>query len=253
MVCWRRWKGKRAGLTADEISGNIFAINFAGHDMIVIALHFALTLLAAHQDVQEWMHEDIIAVFGEPGNDEWAYGAFTKLNRCHAVFLETLRLFVPITGVPKMSTKRAVNLQVGDQTVPILPDIEAFPNLLGIQTDARYWGRALRVAAVAVDSTLWGSWRGRAKCVGEKFSQVEGVAVLARLLHHHQLRVERDDWETGEDAKARTLGRLNDVNNNSLLRMNHAERLKLQNEYNVAMFVALFEIPNFESTFSIRI
>ncbi|GAW24572.1 hypothetical protein ANO14919_141590 [Xylariales sp. No.14919] len=238
-------KGKRAGLSADEILGNIFAINFAGHDTILIALHFSLTLLAANPDVQEWVREEIITVFEGSGDDEWAYSAFTKLNRCHAVFLETLRLFAPITGVPKMSTKRAVNLQVGDQAVPIPPGIEVFPILLGIQTDAQYWGAEPyewrpsrwipRPGAVGEEELLvplkgtffpWSD--GPQNCVGKKFSEVEGVAVLARLFHHHELRLERDDRESDHDAKARAVGCVNDVNNNLLLRMNHPEQLKLQ-------------------------
>ncbi|KAI1770639.1 hypothetical protein F4818DRAFT_446052 [Hypoxylon cercidicola] len=53
-------KTKTCGLLAGGILGNIFAVNFAGHDTVLITLHFALTLLAANTDIQEWLHEEIV-------------------------------------------------------------------------------------------------------------------------------------------------------------------------------------------------
>ncbi|KAI0398831.1 putative cytochrome P450 [Xylaria palmicola] len=239
---------RRANLSADEILGNIFAINFAGHDTVLIALTFALILLAANPDVQGWMKEEIMAVFGG-GNSisyhEWGYDEFPKLIRCHAVFLETLRLFAPITGVPKMATERPTSLQVGDYFISISPGVEVFPVLLGIQTDSRYWGEdsyewrpmrwILHSGTIGKEELLtprkgtffpWSD--GPQNCVGKKFSIVEGVAVLARLFHQHGLRVRKEDNETEEEARRRAQDCADDVNYNLLLRMNHPERVKLQ-------------------------
>ncbi|KAI0382414.1 putative cytochrome P450 [Hypomontagnella monticulosa] len=238
-------KAKKGGLSAEEILGNIFAINFAGHDTVLIALNFALTLLAAHPDVRDWLREEIVAVFGgrDRGGDEWAYEQFPKLVRCQAVFLETLRLFPPITGVPKIATERATSLKVGDQVVPIPSGIEVFPLLLGVQTDARYWGPdpyewrpsrwILRPGAhldeelLAPRKGIFFPWsEGPQNCVGKKFSTVEGVAVLAQLFHGHHLYVERENDETEAEARKRAIDCANDVNYNLLLRMNHPERVK---------------------------
>ncbi|CAJ2512846.1 Uu.00g009650.m01.CDS01 [Anthostomella pinea] len=237
-------RAKRGGLSADEILGNTFAINFAGHDTILIALSFALTLLVANPDIQEWLHEESVAV-AEDGDDGWHYSAFAKLNRCHAVILETLRLFAPITGLPKIASERARELQVGDRVIPVPPGIGVFPVLLGIQTDARYWGTdpyqwrpsrwILNPGTTTGDERLlvprkgtffpWSD--GPQNCVGKKLSMVEGVAVLARLFHRHRLRVERGVGETDAQARERTRDCADDVNYNLLLRMNHPERLRL--------------------------
>ncbi|KAI5866716.1 putative cytochrome P450 [Durotheca rogersii] len=245
-------KAKRRGLSADEILGNIFAINFAGHDTVLITLTFALTLLAAHPDVQEWLYEEIATVLGGRGlgggaldYDEWDYNVFPQLNRCHAVFLETLRLFAPITAVPKMAAiSGATSLQAGDQAVLIPPGVEVYPALLGIQTDARYWGAEphewrpsrwiLRPGTVAEEELLvprkgtffpWSD--GPLNCVGKKFSTVEGVAVLARLFHGHRLRLEQASGETEVQARKRARECAEYVNYNLLLRMNHPERVRL--------------------------
>ncbi|KJZ77353.1 hypothetical protein HIM_03077 [Hirsutella minnesotensis 3608] len=236
-------KAKKGGLSADEILGNVFAINFAGHDTVLIALTFALTLLAAHPDVQEWLHQEITTVSRGIPVDDWDYSLFPKLNRCHAAFLETLRLFAPITGVPKVSSEKAPSLRVGDRILAIPPGIEIFPVLLGNQTDPRYWEQPhewrpsrwiLRPGVVADEELLtprkgtffpWSD--GPQNCVGKKFSQVEGVAVLARLFHRHRLRLETEAGETERQARNRARDCANDVNFTMLLRMNHPERVRL--------------------------
>ncbi|KAI1173443.1 putative cytochrome P450 [Nemania sp. FL0916] len=240
-------KVKRGALSADEILGNVFAINFAGHDTVMIALTFALMLLSANPDVQEWLSEEITTIIGKERyleSYDWSYDEFPKLVRCQAVFFETLRLFAPITGVPKLATERATNLQVGDRLISIPPGTEIFPILLGIQTDARYWGEdsyewrpkrwVLHAGIIGKEELLvprkgtffpWSD--GPQNCVGKKFSIVEGVAVLARLFHQHRLRLLENDDETEAEARKRALDCVDDVNYNLLLRMNHPERIKM--------------------------
>ncbi|KAJ8069484.1 hypothetical protein OCU04_003137 [Sclerotinia nivalis] len=57
---------KQYVLTEQEIFGNMFVFNFAGHDTISITLCYAINLLAAHPDVQEWLSEKINAVSSNP-------------------------------------------------------------------------------------------------------------------------------------------------------------------------------------------
>ena len=81
------------GLTVDEIFGNIFVINFAGHDTTANTLAFAALLLAAYPDVQDWVAEELRAVFGkEQGRDkacpDWDYNEiFPRLLRCRTVLV----------------------------------------------------------------------------------------------------------------------------------------------------------------------
>lgn len=240
-------QAKRGCLLANEILGNIFAINFAGHDTVLIALTFALTLLSAQPDIQEWLYEEVTTVLERrgPASDEWNYDAFPKLHRCQAVFLETLRLFPPITSVPKMTSEQTTSLQVGDRVVLIPPRIEVFPAILGIQTDARFWGTdsdewrpsrwILHPGAVEYEELLvprrgtFSPWSdGPQNCVGKKFSMVEGVAVLAYIFHGHRLRLGKSEGETEAQARKRARDCADDVNYNLLLRMNHPERVRLE-------------------------
>jgi hypothetical protein len=76
------------GLSVDEIFGNIFVINFAGHDTTANTLAFSILLLAAYPGVQSWLAEEVAReTYGvEPEN--WKYNElFPRLVRTQAVMV----------------------------------------------------------------------------------------------------------------------------------------------------------------------
>jgi len=75
------------GLSVEEIFGNIFVIDFAGHDTTANTLAFAMFLLATEPIVQEWVAGGGVnqAITAE---DDWEYDRlFGKLVRCRAVLV----------------------------------------------------------------------------------------------------------------------------------------------------------------------
>lgn len=78
------------GLSVDEIFGNIFVINFAGHDTTANTLAFSMILLAANPEVQNWVSEEVREVIKDHDSRLWDYGAlFSDLKRCRAVLVRT--------------------------------------------------------------------------------------------------------------------------------------------------------------------
>jgi cytochrome P450 len=76
------------GLSVDEIFGNIFVINFAGHDTTANTLAFSMLLLAAYPEVQQWVAEEINDVISETASSDWDYvELFPHLLRCRAVLV----------------------------------------------------------------------------------------------------------------------------------------------------------------------
>lgn len=74
------------GLSVDEIFGNIFVINFSGHDTTANTLAFSMLLLAAYPEVQDWVAEELQEV--TESCEKWDYGImFPKLKRCRAVLV----------------------------------------------------------------------------------------------------------------------------------------------------------------------
>ena len=76
------------GLTVEEIFGNIFVINFAGHDTTANTLAFSMILLAANPEVQDWIAEELQAVIKNRDGRNWSYSLlFSDLKRCRAVLV----------------------------------------------------------------------------------------------------------------------------------------------------------------------
>ena len=79
----------RLGFTDEEIFGNIFVFNLAGHETTANTLATSLMLLAAHPECQNWLIEEIHHVLDKSGDSEdWKYDeSFPKLKRCLAIMV----------------------------------------------------------------------------------------------------------------------------------------------------------------------
>jgi cytochrome P450 len=78
------------GLSVEEVFGNIFVINFAGHDTTANTLAFTLYLLAAEPKGQDWVHEEVSFIVSE--DDDWEYARlFPRLRRCCAILVRDMR------------------------------------------------------------------------------------------------------------------------------------------------------------------
>lgn len=79
------------GLTEEEIYGNIFVFNFAGHDATANSLALGISLLATRPDIQDWIADEINSVLDSVGSEESSYEAvFPHLKRCLAVTVSFL-------------------------------------------------------------------------------------------------------------------------------------------------------------------
>ena len=95
------------GLTGEEIYGNIFVFNFAGHDTMAITLNWALYLLAAHPEIQDWISEEINAIITAEHSSISNYSeVYPKLNRCLAVLVSSPLYVLPLVplSVPQVQT-----------------------------------------------------------------------------------------------------------------------------------------------------
>ncbi len=93
----------RNSLSHSEIMGNLFIYNVAGHDTTANTICYAIYMLAAQPDMQDWLGEEIASVF--PENDKvetWEYEkAFPKLKRCLALMVS---VYVPAVTAPTHDT-----------------------------------------------------------------------------------------------------------------------------------------------------
>ena len=91
-------EGKAASNSLDdqEIVGNLFIYNLAGHETTANTLAYAITLLSVNSVVQDWLHQEIVRVLGTDSTpDTWKYESnFPQLQRCLVTMYETLRYVV---------------------------------------------------------------------------------------------------------------------------------------------------------------
>jgi cytochrome P450 len=80
----------KGGLTDDEIYGNLFIYNVAGHESTANALAYTIALLACYPQWQEWVGEELDRVFNQEtdkeGIEQYAK-IFPQLKRCLALLV----------------------------------------------------------------------------------------------------------------------------------------------------------------------
>ncbi|KAI0386948.1 putative cytochrome P450 [Hypomontagnella monticulosa] len=244
-------KATKKGLSVDEIFGNLFVINFAGHDTTANTLAFGMLLLAAHPDVQEWLAEEIaFATRGGPVETYEYKDLFPQLKRCRAVLYEILRLYPPVPALPSITSNQMQTLHVGEQTLNIPEGTNLTVNLRAMQVHPQYWpngaawqpSRWISNPAPASPSAEqmaneqllvlskhiffpWGE--GPQICPGKKFAEVEAVAVLAYLLKAHRVLVKKNAGENSDAVAKRVDHCLNDVDLEMLVRLRDADQVTL--------------------------
>ena len=80
---------KEGGLNLEEIYGNLFMYTAAGHETTANTLSYAIALLAAHPECQEWLGEEIDHVLGSREDSEMLdyEEIFPQLKRCLALMV----------------------------------------------------------------------------------------------------------------------------------------------------------------------
>ncbi|KUL86399.1 hypothetical protein ZTR_08167 [Talaromyces verruculosus] len=245
----------QGGLTEQEIYGNIFVFNFAGHDTTANTLAFGIALIATRPDIQNWISEEINAAFGDKDPVISSYvELFPRLKRCLAVAYETVRLYTPV-AIVKSTGPEPRPLLIGDKTHVLPPNTMIIPSYSALHTHPRYWGdnsldwepsrwiTSSAYSSTNIDDILASesffefpksqnpfiAWSGGARvCPGRKFSQVEFVGVLVGLFHRHRLHPVRLAGEDDAAARARLRALIHkDAGMKLLLQLLHPEQVNL--------------------------
>ncbi|KAF2108753.1 cytochrome P450 [Lophiotrema nucula] len=244
-------------LTDEEIKGNIFIFNLAGHDTTANSLAYALTLLALHPEIQAWVVEEVDEVMREE-NSEYE-SLYPRLKRVQAVLYETLRLYGPVPNVPRAVSGPNKTLQLtcsssspsSTYTLSIPPNTSLNLSLHAAHTNAAYYPdptsfkpsrwikstsspSSLQTEELLPQPPSFNPWSsGPRICPGMKFAQVEFAAVLAILLHSARvspaLRKDGHGPEYEERARKEVYGVMRDsALNGPTLSMNRPEDLWLK-------------------------
>ncbi|KAK5080450.1 hypothetical protein LTR05_008560 [Lithohypha guttulata] len=248
------------GLTDEEVYGNMFIYNLAGHDTTANTIHIALTILAIHPEWQVWVAEEIDRVVGTGEEHNRVYeDVFPKLPRCLALMYETQRLYPSVPCLPRWTADTWQQISVGGTEIMIPPQTNVMVNSTALQTHPKYWGpdplvfrpdrwtvNAQEHQQDEIDADGPHDWQstsllqpvpgsfvawsaGPRICPGKKFSQVEFVSVIAMLFSNNsRVEVVREKDEMPEDAKRRVARVLAEAKTEIALKVPNAESIGMR-------------------------
>ncbi|KAF9530339.1 cytochrome P450 [Crepidotus variabilis] len=202
-------------LDESEIIGNIFIFLVAGHETTAHTLCFTFALLALYPDEQEKLFQQIDSLM--PEGSLPSYEEMPKFTYSMAVFYETLRMFPPVNFIPKVAAEdtslSTTNLHGQRINVPISKGTYVTILTPGLHYNPRYWKNPHLFNPERFledwprDAFLPFSAGARA-CIGRKFFETEGIAILTMLISKYKISVKEEPQfsnETFEQRKARIL------------------------------------------------
>ncbi|KAL6065741.1 Cytochrome P450, family 27, subfamily B, polypeptide 1 [Balamuthia mandrillaris] len=173
-------------LTDEEIRANIF-----------IFLHWPSQTgnfyMKVYDEVQRLLQEKVAS--GEQ-QLQLTYEDYKKLNYTMCVFKETLRMYPPVSMVPKMA---AEDVMIGGYLIPKNTTVSVALNVL--HRNEKYWQepdifkpeRFLKMSedsGTSVNPYAFAPFSGgRRSCLGMKFAEVEAVLLLASIVRSFSIHV----------------------------------------------------------------
>jgi cytochrome P450 len=202
--------------TDRELIGNIFIFLVAGHETTAHTLCYALGLLALYPDQQEILFQHIQSIL--PNGRLSAYEDMPRLTHSMAVFYEALRMFPVASSLSKYSaedTSLKVSNNSGESYIlPVPRDTTIRINIVGTHYNPRYWKDPEEFQPARFLDPDWPRdafipfSTGPRACIGRKFSETEGIAVLTMLVQRYTIEVKEEPQfvaETFAERRTRVL------------------------------------------------
>jgi cytochrome P450 len=197
----RGFEGER-GFTRKELIDQLGVLFLAGHETTASALIWAIFAMAMRPDVLARMRAEVDEVCGA---GDITFEATRRLTYIRNVFRETLRLYPPITFIPRVAAEAAT---IGRHKVKRGAMIMIAP--WTIHRHRGFWKEPDafdpdRFLPEREAEIMPGTWipfgLGQRVCVGAAFAQTEAVLILASLARRY-------DWKVEAPERVRPVARL---------------------------------------------
>lgn len=169
--------------TAD-VSDQLVAVLFAGHETSAIALTFAWYLLARNPSVRDRVEAEVDEVVGEASVTAAHLSDLTHLER---VVRETLRAYPPIHTLPRVTTR---DVEMRGYRIP--EGSEVLLSVVNVHRDGRFFDDPDRfdperwTREDVPDYAYVPFGAGPRRCIGQSFATVEMKVTLAELLARYR-------------------------------------------------------------------
>ncbi|KAL2819073.1 cytochrome P450 monooxygenase [Aspergillus cavernicola] len=238
---------RQSGLSESEIAGNLFLFFFAGHETTASTLLYITNLLAIFPKWQDWAIEEVDKIVSEFQSDtplEYQ-SIYPRWKRLRAILYETIRLYGPVPTIVRATNDQDQTLPISNGEIVVSKNTSVNINCMALHTDPDVWGEDClewnpgRWISTASDSSLedelfpllskgffgWGS--GPRICPGQRFSQIEVLAVLVCLLRNHYVTIVPEDGQSFKEAQLHTLRMIENSSMLLTLQMSHVQGMRL--------------------------
>lgn len=202
-------------LSREQVMGNIFILNFAGHESNAHVLQFALLNLSYRPEMQKRLQLDIDKILGNVPREEWTYASHYNAlahSMVGAVINESLRVYTVLPIFMKETTAYPVQTTIDGRSHVIPPKTLIMINTSATHRNPKYWrtpqgskGEGMPYAASSFNPDQWfdpdGKFRdpepgsyipfsdGSRGCIGQRFAMVELCVSLAAIMKDHNIDV----------------------------------------------------------------
>lgn len=180
-----------SAFSRDELIDQIGVFFLAGHETTAGALAWALYILANQPDAADRIRDETRRVGGV---DALNIDAVKRLEFTKAVFKETLRLYPPLSFIPRVAINAG---QVGDVSFPegammlISPWLLHRHRHLWADSDRFDPDRFLGEREKTIPSGAYIPFgMGPRVCIGAAFALLEATLILARIVSRYDIRIE---------------------------------------------------------------
>ncbi len=162
-----------------DAMNEIVTLVLAGHETTAMALSWCWHLIAGHPDVEERMHKEIDEVLD---GREATFEHLARLNFTGMVFAEAMRLYPP---GPAFGRRPKESVTLGGYQIPASASVMLSPYVT--HRNERFFARPdqfepERWQGISIPKFAYFPFGGGAKmCIGDTFSRMEGVLVLATI------------------------------------------------------------------------
>ncbi|MEM6819004.1 MAG: cytochrome P450 [Pseudomonadota bacterium] len=179
--------------TREELIDQIGVFFLAGHETTASVLTWVFFILAMRPEIAELVEREVVEVIGD---GEIRFEHVKKLPLIRSIFRETLRLYPPITFIPRVAAQAT---RIGDVAVKrgamlMLSPWTAHRNEALWQNAAAF--DPYRFHAEGDDDSdgvLMSFGLGPRVCVGAAFATIESTLIIASLVRRYRFRVKNAD------------------------------------------------------------
>lgn len=181
------------GLTDGEVRDQALIFLLAGHETTSTALTFAFHLLGHHPKVQQRLQEEVAAVAGDR---PLRLDDVRALSYCTMVLKETMRLYPSAHAIGRMNHRDDV---IGGYPIPAGSTVVVSP--WATHRHPRIWDNpatfdperfTLQREAARHRYAYFPFGGGPRACIGQYFSMLEAVVVLAEVMRAFNVRTQPD-------------------------------------------------------------